>query len=179
VRPIEDDYQDYEDADFDPRYQDSADDDPRFDYRRSHQPPPRRSQAKRWLIILGLLFVGLPLSCCGGLLFWSTMFKEFKLSNGQHMGGTAMNLKFDYEVKTRDRFLSGAYSIVAETYDGITRDRPLPRRFDSRGTFFFNALDAGPAEKSKSPVKVWIEKETFQGGRGKASNVISIEIKTN
>ncbi len=170
MRPIDDDYQDYEDEEFD-----SGDDDPRFEDR----PPRRRSGIKRWLIILGILFVGLPLSCCGGLLYWSTMFKEFSLSNGQHLGGTAMNLKFDYEVKTRDRFLKGAYFIVAETADGVTRELSLPRHFDSRGTFTFFALDAGPANKAKSPVRVWIDKESFTGGRGKASNVISIEIKTH
>ena len=163
--------------DFDADFEDDADfDDPDFD-RRSAE-PPRRSGIPRWLIVLGVVFVVLPVSCCGGLLLWSSTFKDFKLSGGQHLGGSAMNVKFDYEIKSKDFVMRDAYFIVAQTADDVTRDQNLHGRFATRGTLHFNASGAGPAEPAKSPVKVWIEKEDMRGGRSRASNVISIELKT-
>ena len=169
MRPndVDADYEDDEDADFGPRF-----DEPR------PPEPPRRSGIPRWLIVLGVVFVIMPLSCCGGLLLWSSTFKDFKLSNGQHLGGSAMNVKFDYEIKRKDFVMHDAYFIVAQTADDVTRERNLHGRFATRGTLHFTAIDAGPAEPKKSPVKVWIEKEGMRGGRSRASNVISIELKT-
>ncbi len=164
---FDDDDEEYEDDDFDSEFE-------------RPRPPerPRRSGVPRWLIILGAVFVVLPVSCCGGILWWTSTFKDFELSNGEHLGGAAMNVRFDYHIKIKDIVLKDAYLIVAETADGVTRDRPVPRSFPTRGTWYFNALDVGPAEPKKSPVKVWLEKEDMRGNRSRASNVIRIELKT-
>jgi len=65
---------------------------------------------------------------------------------------------------------------VAETADDVRREQSIPMRFSVRGTWVFSA-NAGPAEPSRSPVRVWIEKENFHGSRSKASNVISVRLK--
>jgi len=74
----DDDYLDYEEdgSDYDPRYAEVH-----------HR---GGSRFKRWILYLLLIFIGLPLLCCGGLLVWSTSIKDFALSNGEHLGGGAI-----------------------------------------------------------------------------------------
>lgn len=167
----DDDYRDYDDANYDDsRYEDYE------DYEApGYGPPPRqRSGVRRWLLYIAIGVVALPLTCCGGLLVWSMTYKTFDIKNGRHMGGPAVNVMFEYEVKTKSPFLDGSYKIVAETADGHRFERDVPTRFESPGHFSIHRPDSGPAEKSKSPIRVWIEKN---GSRD--SNVLRIPIDGN
>lgn len=183
MRPIDDYDPDY-DSDYDPQYDDPDYDDRPYNDRRYHEIGKQAggSKVKKWLIGLGLVFVVLPLSCCGGLLLWSTMHKEFQISEGRHLGGPAMNFEFRYKYDTDSKnrapiiFVRDAYFLVGETADGIRRERSL-RQWAAGGKMPFHFVGIGPAEKSKFPVTLWIEKESFRGGRSKASNKITIDIK--
>ena len=142
--------------------------------------PPRRS-VPIWLWIVGAIGVValLPFCCCGGLLAWSSTFTDFTLSNGEHLGGSPMNIKFDYELRGDDRGMPKAYSIVVRSADGTTRDRPIGGGFiNRRGTFTFNAFDVGQS-KLRGPVKVWIESsDAFGRSTATASNTLTIYPKS-
>lgn len=165
---FDDDFLD-DDPDSDERYEEYED-----DHRGFPPPPPRRSGVKRWLLYLVVAFVALPLTCCGGLLLWSMNYKPFDIKNGRHLGHSAVNVVFEFEVKSKSPFLDGPFKIVAETADGHRFERDVPSRFQSPGHFAINRPDSGPAETSKSPIRVWIEKE--DGSR--VSNIVKIPIES-
>ena len=140
-------------------------------------PPSGGSRWWVWLLAIGGLLLVSPVCCCGGLIAWAATFKDFALSNGQHLGGPPMNVRFDYEIRS-DHLMSGTFYIVCKSADGTSRERNLAGSFAKRGTLQFNAFDIGPANTVRGPVQVWIEKQDFRGGRSRASNVLTIRTKT-
>jgi hypothetical protein len=128
-----------------------------------------------WLLAIGGLVVMLPLCCCGGMLVYASSFKDFTLRNGEHLGGSPLNVRFDFEMHT-DRPTFVAFFIVGRTADGTTRERNLSGWLNKRGSLHFSAFDV-PAREGQFPVQVWIEKEGRDGHRSRASNTISIRAK--
>jgi len=130
-----------------------------------------------WLLAIGGLLFMSPFCCCGGLLVYASTFRDFALSNGQHLGGPPMNVRFDYEVRT-DRLMVDAFYLVCRSADGTTRERNLFSSFSRRGTMHFSAVGLGPAGAVRGPVQVWIEKEDLRGRRSRASNTLTIYAKS-
>src|SRR5262245_66198516 len=62
-------------------------------------PPSGGSRWWVWLLAIGGLLLISPFCCCGGLLIFASSLKDFALSNGQHLGGPTMNVRFDYEIR--------------------------------------------------------------------------------
>ena len=141
---------------------------------------PAPSGGSRWwvwlLAIVGCVLVS-PFCCCGGLIAMASNYKDFALSNGQHLGGPPMNVRFDYEI-SNDHLMFDSYFIVCKSADGTSRERNLAGNFAKRGTLQFNAFDLGPATTVRGPVQVWIEKADIRGSRSRASNVLTIFTKT-
>src|SRR6476620_10782172 len=62
------------------------------------QPMPAKEGRSWWPWIvggLGLLVV-MPCLCCGGCMVVIGSFKEITISNGEHLGGSPMNVRFNY-----------------------------------------------------------------------------------
>lgn len=137
-------------------------------------PPPGGLGSRLWLWILGLvgLVVLSPLCCCGGLLVYASSYKDFTIRNGEHLGGSPMNLRFDYELRDVKPVLD-PYFIVVRTADGTVRERPLQGWLEKRGVFHFNAFDVRAGE-GRFPVRVWLEREGRRGDRSTASNTLLI-----
>jgi hypothetical protein len=141
------------------------------------QPPlnlPGNTGSRLWIWLLGLggAFLLAPFCCCGGLLIFASSFTDFTIRGGEHLGGSPMNLRFDYELHN-DKMMLDPYFIVARTADGTTREQGIQGWLNKRGTMHFGAFNVTPKD-GQFPVKVWIEKESRRGGRSKASNVISV-----
>ncbi|HZN35024.1 MAG TPA: hypothetical protein VFB80_14445 [Pirellulaceae bacterium] len=140
-------------------------------------PPAAGSRWWIWLLAIGGFVLISPFCCCGGLIVAASTYKDFALSNGQHLGGPPMNVRFDYEIRN-DRLMFDTFYIVCKSADGTSRERNLAGSFAKRGTLHFNAFDLGPASTVRGPVQVWIEKADMRGGRSRASNVLTIYTKT-
>jgi hypothetical protein len=117
----------------------------------------------------------LPLCCCGGLLVYAGTYKDFTLRNGEHQGGSPLNVRFDYEMHN-DRPMFDAFYIVGRTADGTSRERNLWGHLNKRGSLHLGAFDV-PAREGQFPVQIWIEKEGRDGHRSRASNTIWIRAK--
>jgi hypothetical protein len=149
------------------------------------QPASQGSSAWKWIVgIVGLLIL-MPCMCCGGLLAYSMTVKDLTISNGEHLGGTPMNVKVDYAFQVdHHRGLTKNYHMVVRAANGTRRERVvagggfIPQRIPINGTWFFsNAVDLGP-EQNKRYVQVWIESEDEDGTRGVASNTLTIYPKS-
>ena len=147
--------------------------------------PPQSSSAWKWIVgILGVM-IFTPCLCCTGCLAYSFTVKDLTISNGEHLGGSPMNVKIDYAFQVdRHRGLTKNYHMVVLAANGTRRDRIVvgggfvPRRIPISGTWHFgNAADLGP-EESKRYVQVWIESEDDNGGRSVASNTLTIYPKS-
>src|SRR5262245_18349291 len=136
-------------------------------------PPSGGSRWWVWLLAIGGLLLISPFCCCGGLLIFASSFKDFALSNGQHLSGPPMNVRFDYEIRN-DHLMFDDFAIVCRSADGTTRKRSLVGSVAKQGKLHFNAFDLGPANTVRSPVKVWIEQVDMRGNRSRASNVLTI-----
>lgn len=149
------------------------------------QPPPQGSSVWKWIVgTLGVM-IFVPCMCCGGCTAYLATIKDLTISNGEHLGGSPMNIKFDYAF--RDDGSRGplkAYFIVVQAANGTRRERSVvggfgfgPQSVPMSGTWTFgNAVDLGP-ENNKRYVKVWIESESG-GGRSTASNTLTIYPKS-
>lgn len=150
-------------------------------------PPPAGSSAWKWIVGLVGVFLFMPCLCCGGCFAYSLTVKDLTLSNGEHLGGSPMNVKFDYAFHhDGSRGPLKAYYIVVRAANGTRRERPISGQFGRgfgvrevpmQGTWHFgNAVDLGP-DNNKRYVQVWIESE--QGGnRSTASNTLTIYPKS-
>lgn len=146
--------------------------------------PPASPQkgGSLWLWIVGIVgaLCLLPCLCCGGIVAYSATVKELAISNGQHLGGPPLNVKFDYAFADQGRGMPKSYFIVVKAADGTRKERSVagfgfgPQRIAMRGTWqFTDSRDLGP-ERNKLPVKVWIESEDHRGSRSTASNTLTI-----
>lgn len=146
-------------------------------------PPP--SAARRWLPwILGAVSVLLltPCLCCSGCMVVSSFFKEITISNGQHLGGPAMNVRFDYQFAGEDRGPLKSYYIVAQSASGVRRERSIGgvgvTRIPLSGTWqFFDGSPLNESDRAK-PIRIWIESENHRGDRTTASNTLTIAPQT-
>jgi hypothetical protein len=144
------------------------------------QPPPRSSL---WMWIVGALglMIFMPCVCCGLPLAYSFTVKDLTLSNGEHLGGSPMHIKFDYAFRTDGRGEQPkAFYIVVQAANGTKRESSIGGfgfGVPMRGTWRFgNAVDLGP-ENNKKYVQVWIEGEQ-NGNRSTASNTLTIYPKS-
>jgi hypothetical protein len=141
-------------------------------------PPP--SAARRWLPwILGMVGVLLltPCLCCSGCLVVASFYKELKISNGQHLGGSTINVQFDYQFAGEDRGMPKAYFIVAQSAYGVRREQSVGgigvTRIPLRGSWrFFDGVPLPESDRNK-PIRVWVEAEDHRGER----STISITLK--
>src|SRR5437870_11486449 len=88
--------------------------------------PPQGSSAWKWIVgIIGLM-IFTPCLCCSGCLAYSFTLKDLTISNGEHLGGSPMNIKIDYAF--RDDGRRGplkAYYIVVQAANGTRRERQV------------------------------------------------------
>jgi hypothetical protein len=121
----------------------------------------------------------MPCVCCGGCLAYASTFKDVTISNGEHLGGSPMNVRFNYEIRNSDRGPPKSYYVVVEAANGTKRENTLGGfRFPVRGTSQFPSnVDLGP-ENNKKPVTIWIETEDVHGSRSTASNTLTIYPKS-
>jgi hypothetical protein len=151
-------------------------------------PPPQTSSLWKWIVGIVGVMIFMPCLCCSGCLAYSFTVKDLTISNGEHLGGSPMNIKIDYAF--RDDGSRGplkAYYIVVQAANGTRRERLITGQLTfgfggtptipMSGTWHFgNAVDLGP-ENNKRYVKVWIESESG-GGRSTASNTLTIYPKS-
>lgn len=153
------------------------------------QPAPGGSSVWKWIVgIVGLLIL-MPCMCCGGCLAYSFTVKDLTISNGEHVGGSPMNVKFDYAFHDDgSRGPLKAFFIVVQAANGTRRESQIRGGFGfgmggkpgipMRGTWSFgNGADLGP-ENNKRYVQVWIESEDDHGSRSVASNTLTIYPKS-
>lgn len=150
--------------------------------------PSSNSGGSVWKWIVGILgvLVLMPCMCCIGILAWSMTIKDLAISNGQHLGGPPMNVKFDYAFRDDGRRGSPkAFFIVVQSASGVRREQPIargigfgPQTVPMRGTWqFFAGGDlAGP--EHQGAVQVWVEAEDMSGSRSTASNTLTIYPKS-
>jgi hypothetical protein len=152
------------------------------------QPTTRGSSAWKWIVGIVGLMIFMPCLCCSGCLAYSMTIKDLTISNGEHLGGSPMNVRIDYAF--RDDGSRGplkSYYMVVQAANGTRRERQITGGFafgmggvpsvPMSGTWHFgNAVDLGP-ENNKRYVKVWIESEAG-GGRSTASNTLTIYPKS-
>ena len=147
--------------------------------------PPQGSSAWKWIVGIVGMMIFMPCLCCTGCLAYSFTVKDLTISNGEHLGGSPMNVKIDYAFQVDwHRGLSKDYHMVVRAANGTRRERIVvgggfvPQRIPIRGTWHFgNAVDLGPAQ-NKNYVQVWIESEDDSGGRSAASNTLTIYPKS-
>jgi len=153
------------------------------------QPPPPGSSAWKWIVVIVGLMIFVPCVCCGGCTAYLSTIKDLTISNGEHLGGSPMNIKFDYAF--RDDGSRGplkTYYIVVQAANGTRRERSVvggfgfgfgPQSVPMRGNWQFgNGPDLGP-ENNKRYVKVWIESEQDgSSSRSTASNTLTIYPKS-
>jgi hypothetical protein len=148
------------------------------------QAAPRNS-AWKWIVgILGMM-VFMPCLCCGGCLADSFTVKDLTISNGEHLGGSPLNVKVNYMFHVDEHHgLTKNYHMVVRAANGIRRERTVVgggfafQRIPVHGTWQFgNAVDLGP-DQNKNYVQVWIESEDDRGSRSIASNTLTIYPKS-
>ncbi len=139
------------------------------------QPPPRSGNGCATAAKWGCGLAMLPVVGLVALLLWASTVKNWELSNGEHMGGSPMNVRFDYLIKGQtSRF--HAYFIVVESADGTVLDQNVHGMLNARGTLHFGRF--GAPRDVEGPVHVWMEKEDVnRGGRERCSNVLRIRTK--
>lgn len=154
----------------------------------AHQPPPAQpSSAWKWIVGIVGLMIFMPCVCCSGCLAYSFTIKDLTISNGEHLGGSPMNIKFDYAFHDDgSRGPPKSYYIVVQAANGTRRERPVtgpfgfgfgPQRISMRGTWQFgDAIDLGP-DNNKQYVQVWIESESGSV-RATSSNTLTIYPKS-
>ena len=150
----------------------------------SPETPPQRRSIWVWILGIGGVLVLMPCLCCSGLLGFSFLFKEVTISDGEHMGGSPMNVKFNYAFADQGHGPPKAYFIVVQTAGGTKREQPIggmgfgPQRIALRGTWQFHAGPEVAGQDDRRPVKVWIESEEHRGHRSTASNTLTIAPKS-
>jgi hypothetical protein len=151
--------------------------------------PPQRSSLWMWIVGAAGFLIFMPCVCCGGLLAYSMTVKDLTISNGEHLGGSPMHVKFDYAFHNDGkRGPLKAFYIVVQAANGTRREQSVVGGFGfgpgfgrnsvpMRGTWQFgNIVDLGP-DNNKRYVQVWIESD--QGGsRSVASNTLTIYPKS-
>ena len=153
-----------------------------------YPPPKSGSSAWKWIVgVLGLLVL-MPCMCCIGILSWSMTIKDLAISNGQHLGGPPMNVRFDYAFNNDgSREPAKAFYIVVESANGTRREQSVvggfgfgfgQRSVPMRGTWQFFAGGDLVGPEHEGAVRVWIESEDSRGNRSTASNTLRIYPKS-
>jgi len=148
-------------------------------------PPPQGSSVWKWIVGIVGVMIFVPCMCCGGCTAYLATIKDLTISNGEHIGGSPMNVKVNYVFQVDEhRGLTKNYHMVVRAANGTRRERVVVgggfgfQRIPVHGTWHFgNAVDLG-ADQNKSYVQVWIESEDDHGGRAVASNTLTIYPKS-
>jgi hypothetical protein len=148
-------------------------------------PHQRGSGLWKWILGITGLIIFVPCVCCGGCTAYLATIKDLAITNGEHLGGSPMNVKVDYVFQVDEhRGLTKNYHMVVQAANGTRRERTVVgggfgfQRIPVRGTWHFgNAVDLGP-DQNKKFVQVWIEAEDENGGRSTASNTLTIYPKS-